>query len=77
MFDHLEEKQMGPPLVDADWHVFCQAIYKGIGGVNWKSCTFTTQMSKAAGAKKKPRESQKAKALWSMKAAKDRREGIP
>ena len=21
-----------PPLVDADWHAFCQAIYKGIGG---------------------------------------------
>ena len=31
-------------------------------------------MSKAVGVKKKPQEAQKAKALWAMKAAKDRKE---
>ena len=27
---HIAEDRWGPPLVDADWHAFCQAIYKGI-----------------------------------------------
>ena len=27
--------QVGPPLVDADWHAFCQAIHKGIEGNEW------------------------------------------
>ena len=27
---------MGQPLVDADWHAFCQAIYKGIEGRDWE-----------------------------------------
>ena len=28
--DHIEETRWGPPLVAADWHGFCQAMYKGI-----------------------------------------------
>ena len=30
--DHIEDDRWGPPLVDADWHAFCQAIYKGFEG---------------------------------------------
>ena len=30
--DHIEFERWGPPLVDADWHAFCQAIYEGNGG---------------------------------------------
>ena len=70
--DHIGEKGWGPPLVDADWHAFCQAIYEGIEGSEWEGLYYHYRdMSKAAGSKK-PSESQKAKALWAMKAAKDR-----
>ena len=24
------------PLVDCDWHAFCQALYKGIEGEDWR-----------------------------------------
>ena len=58
--------------MDADWHAFCQAIYRGIEGQEWEELYFhNREMNKAAGARK-PSESQKAKALWAMKAAKDR-----
>ena len=30
--DHIDKKCWGPPLVDADWYAFCQAICKGIEG---------------------------------------------
>ena len=30
-------RAMGLPQVDADWHAFCQAIYKGVEGVGAKS----------------------------------------
>ena len=30
--DHIAKERWGPPLVDADWHAFCQALYKGIEG---------------------------------------------
>ena len=33
----------GPPLVDADWHVFCQAICTGKNGKSGKSFSFTTE----------------------------------
>ena len=33
--DHIAEDRWGPPLVDPDWHAFCQAIYKGIEGRDW------------------------------------------
>ena len=72
----IEEKKWGPPLVDADWHAFCQAIYEGIEGREWEELYFQCRdIGKAAGAKK-PSESQKAKALWAMKAAKDREEAF-
>ena len=70
--DHIDENFLGPPLVDADWDAFCQAIYKGVEGNEWGELYHHyREMSKSAGAKK-PSESQKAKALSAMKAAKDR-----
>ena len=66
--DHIAEDRWGPPLVDADWHAFCQAIYKGIEGSDWRELYgYFKEMSKAAGSKE-PNESQKTRALWRMKA---------
>ena len=49
-------------------------LSKGIEGEEWEElfCHYR-EMSRATGAKK-PSESHKAKALWAMKAAKDRSE---
>ena len=33
--DHTAEGRWGPPLVDADWHASCQAVYRGIEGSEW------------------------------------------
>ena len=72
--DHLEFERWEPPLVDADCYGFSQATCKGIEGEEWEELyCHCRDMSKATGAKK-PSESQKAKALWAMKAAKDRSE---
>ena len=59
--------------MEADWCAFCQAIFKGVEGSEWRELYHHYRdLSKAAGAKKKKTsESQKAKALWAMKAAKD------
>ena len=63
----LSRKDAAPSLVDADW-------YKGIEGEDWKEMFDSCKvMSRAVGVKK-PQEAQKAKALWTMKAAKDRKE---
>ena len=72
--DHVAQERWGPPLADADWHAFCQATYKGTEGKDWAELyDCYKEMCRAAGIKK-PHETQKAKALWEMKAAKDRRE---
>ena len=34
--DHIAQDRWRPPLVDAEWHAFCQAIYKGIEGKDWE-----------------------------------------
>ena len=72
--DHIEPERWSPPLVDAYWYAFCQALYKGIAGEDWEDMYESyKEMSRAVGVKKS-QESQKAKALWAMKAAKDRKE---
>ena len=69
--DHIKFERGEPPLVDADWRAFCQATCTGFDGEDWEELhCHTTDMSKATGAKK-PSESEKAKGLWAMKAAKD------
>ena len=30
-------RSIGVPLVDADWHAFCQAIYQEIEGQEWEA----------------------------------------
>ena len=32
---HIELERWGP-LVDVNWHAFCQAIYRGIAGREWE-----------------------------------------
>ena len=34
--DHIEQERWRPPLVDADWYAFCQALCKGIEGEDWE-----------------------------------------
>ena len=69
--DHIEKERWGPPLVDYDWYAFCQALYEGIEGEDWEDMYFSyKEMSGAVGVRK-PRDAQKARALWKMKAAKD------
>ena len=72
--EHIEFERWGPPLVDADRHVLCQAIYKGIEGEESEELYYHyREMSQATGARK-PSASHKAKAFWTMKAAWDRSE---
>ena len=38
--EYTEFERWGPPLVDVDWHAFCQAMYKGIEGKEWEELYF-------------------------------------
>ena len=69
--DHIEPERWGPPLVDADWYAFCQALYKGMEGEDREEMYDSYKVMTRAVGEKKP---QKAKVLWAMKAAKDRTE---
>ena len=70
----LKPKRWSPSLVDADRYAFHQTLYEGIEGKDWvEMYDFDKIMSKAVGVKK-PQEAHKARALWAMKAAKDRRD---
>ena len=74
--NHIKPERWSLSLVDADWYAFCQALYKGIEGKDWEEMNDSCKvLSKAVGVKK-PREAQKARALWAMKAAKDRWEEL-
>ena len=74
MSNTLSRKDGGPPLVDADWYAFCQALYKGIEGEDWEEMYDSYKVMSRAVDVKKPQEAQKAKALWAMRAAKDRKD---
>ena len=61
--DHIEQERWGPPLVDADWYAFCQALYKGIEGEDREEMyECHREMSRAVGAKK-PQEAPKSKSF--------------
>ena len=61
-----------PPLVDADWHAFFQAIFQGVEGPEWEAtCHHYKDLHQAVKCKK-PGENTKAKVLWTMNEAKDR-----
>ena len=50
---HIEVQRWRPPLVDADWHAFCQAVYRGIEGKEWDELHYhCRELSQAARAKK-------------------------
>ena len=72
--NHIESERWGLPLVDADWYAFCHALYKGIGGKDWEEMYDSYKVMSKAVCVKKPQEAQKAKALWTMKAVKGRKE---
>ena len=55
--DHVDFERWELPLVDADWHAFCQAIYQGIERNEWKELyCHNRDMSKVTGGEK-PSES--------------------
>ena len=54
--NHIEPERWSPPLVDADWYAFCQALFKGIEGGDWEEMYDSYKaMSKAFGVKKSRR----------------------
>ena len=57
--NHVEPERWSPPLVDADWYAFCQELYKGIEGEDWKEmCESYKEMRNAVGVRK-PEDAQK------------------
>ena len=51
--DHIKKERWEPPLVDADWYAFCQALYKGIEGKDWEEMYDSYKArSKVLGARK-------------------------
>ena len=40
---HIELERWGPPPVDADWHAFCQTIYKKMKEMSGISCAFIAE----------------------------------
>ena len=74
--NHIESERWSPPLVNADWYAFYQALYKGIEGEDWEEMYDSYKvMSRAVGVKK-PQGAKKAKALRAMTAAKDSKEEL-
>ena len=60
--DHIAKERWGPPLVDADWHAFCHALYKGIEGEDWGDLhDACTEMSRAVGEIRSHRRPRKQK----------------
>ena len=51
--NHTEPERWSPPLIDADWYAFSQALYKGIEGKDREEMYDSYKvMSKAMGVKK-------------------------
>ena len=41
--DHIAKERWSPPLVDADWHAFCQAFIKALKESTWESYMILTK----------------------------------
>ena len=41
--DHIAKERGGLPLVDADWHAFCQALFKSLKDKTGESYVFLTK----------------------------------
>ena len=51
--DNIAKEWWCLPLVDADWHAFCLALYKGIEGEDWgEQNDVYKEVSRAVGVKK-------------------------
>ena len=59
--NHIQQERWGPPLVDADWCAFCQALYKGIEGEDWEDMYYSYKEMSRAVEVETPQEAQKAK----------------
>ena len=68
----MENHRWGPLLVDAHWHAFCQAMYQGIEGQEWEATHHHHKGLHQVVGTTKLGDNQKARALWTMKAAKNR-----
>ena len=54
--NHMKPERWGPPLVDADWYAFCQALDKGIEREDWEEMYDSYKaMCKALGLKSRRR----------------------
>ena len=57
---HIEPERWSPPVVDAAWYAFCQALYKNMEGEDWEEMyDLYKVMSRSVGVK----QPHKAKAL--------------
>ena len=65
---NVEDQRWEPPLFDADWHAFCQTIFQGVDGAEWEAMYYHFKDLHQEAWRK-----HKAKVLWAMKEAKDRR----
>ena len=64
-----------PTLVNEDWQAVCQAIYKGVNGLDWGTMYYKYKKLHEAVNLKKPGDNKKAKALWPLKRVQKKVEG--
>ena len=57
-----------PPLVDEDWHAYCQAIFEGVDGPERGAVYDQYKDLHQAAKSKKSGENKKARVLWAMEA---------
>ena len=69
---NVQDQRRVPPLVDVGWHACCQAMFQGIEGQGWEAMRYHHKELHQAVRTKKHGDNPKAKALWALKAAKDK-----
>ena len=57
--------------MDEDWHAIFQAIFQGVEGAEWETMYYKYKELHQAVKCEKSGENETAKALWSLKEAKD------
>ena len=58
--------------MDEYWHAICQAIFQGVEGSEWETMYYKYKELHQAVQCKTSGENKKAKAVWSLKEAKDK-----
>ena len=69
----VEEQRWDSPLIDVDWHVFCQTIYEGMKEKSGRSCIITFRTCIRSWRPRNLEKNKKTRALWTMKEVNDRR----